>query len=238
MRTVRIAIVEDEASARERIRECLEYVETDSDVRFTISEFSSGIAFLDSYKAEFDIVFMDIQMPGMTGVDCAHTLREKDPSVILIFVTNMAQFAISGYEVDALDFILKPINKYSFAMKVRRALARVNTQSDEANIVIRTRDSSVVVPGRDLYYVDVKDHDVVYHSARGDFRAYGSLRDAENELTGKGFVRISAWALVNLQYVEEIYPEEVIVAGARLRVTRNRKKDFLDAFSLFLGRRS
>ena len=66
----------------------------------------------------FDIVLMDIDMPGMNGMETARALRKVDAAVILIFVTNMAQFAISGYEVDATDFILKPVNKYSFAIKI------------------------------------------------------------------------------------------------------------------------
>lgn len=238
MKNYTIALVEDEASARERIRECLSYVETTADVSFLVHEFPSGILFLDKYVPDYDIVFMDIQMPGMDGMTCARSLREKDPSVILIFITNLAQYAINGYEVDATDFILKPINKFSFSMKIKRALARVTRHSDDANLVIRSRDGSIVLPGKDLYYVDIASHSLVYHTARGPIQAYGTLKEVEKELDGKGFSRVSAWAIVNLRYVEEIYPEDVLVSGEMVHITRNKKKDFLEAFTKYLGRRS
>ncbi|MBP5254045.1 MAG: response regulator transcription factor [Lachnospiraceae bacterium] len=233
-----IAIIEDEQKDRDRIRECLSYLESTSENRFNITEFGSGIPFLDRYRPDYDIVFMDIQLPGMTGMDCARALREKDPSVILIFVTNLAQFAISGYEVDAMDFILKPVNRYSFAMKVSRALARIPRHSDDISLVIRLKEESVVVPQNDIYYIEIDNHDMIYHTSKGDITAYGTLKEREKELSGKGFFRVSAYAIVNLRYVETIYSDDVSVAGNTVHISRNRKKEFLKAFTAFLGRRS
>ena len=115
---LQIAIVEDDPSERERIRECLRLME-DDDISFAVREFETGVSFLDQYQPEYDIVLMDIEMPGIDGLKTARELRRMDGEVILIFVTNMAQFALYGYEVDALDFILKPINRYSFSLKRR-----------------------------------------------------------------------------------------------------------------------
>ena len=235
---IRIAMVEDNETEREKIRECLDYFSKEEQIPFEIDTYPSGLAFIMSEMKGYDIVLMDIDMPGMNGMETARSLRKEDPSVILIFITNLAQYAINGYEVDATDFILKPINKYSFSMKIKRALARVVRHAEDVNLVIRSRDGSIVLPGNDLYYVDIANHSLLYHTARGAIPAYGTLKEVEKELDGKAFVRVSAWAIVNLRYVEEIYPEDVIVAGDLVHITRNKKKDFLEAFTKYLGRRS
>lgn len=121
---IRVAIVEDDAAEREKIQGYLNELSRQEQIQFEIAPYPSGLNFIMGEMKGFDIVLMDIDMPGVNGMETAQALRKVDPTVILIFVTNMAQYAISGYEVDATDFILKPVNKYSFAIKIKRAVAR------------------------------------------------------------------------------------------------------------------
>ena len=97
---IRVAIVEDDREARESLRACLGWIAEKDRQQFRVSEFPSGTAFLGNYEPDYDLVFMDIEMPGMNGMETARALRKMDASVLLIFVTNMAQYAIAGYEVD------------------------------------------------------------------------------------------------------------------------------------------
>ena len=103
---IRIAMVEDSPEERKRIRECLSYMEETENLTFSVTEFPTGNAFLANYHYEYDIVLMDINLPGINGLETARQLRRMDSAVILIFVTNLVQYAVSGYEVDALDFIV------------------------------------------------------------------------------------------------------------------------------------
>lgn len=101
-----VAVVEDDETAVAKLRACLDqYAATHAGVQFDVTVFNEPTSFLDPYKTVWDIVFMDIEMPNMDGMEAAHRLRAVDSEVILIFVTNMAQFAAKGYEVDALDYI-------------------------------------------------------------------------------------------------------------------------------------
>ena len=103
---IKVAIVEDDQDERTRIRECLSYYAGSEGLNFDVAEFSTGNAFIGNYRPQYDIVFMDIEMPGMDGMETAEAMRKMDLSVLLIFVTNMAQYAISGYSVEALDFVV------------------------------------------------------------------------------------------------------------------------------------
>jgi DNA-binding LytR/AlgR family response regulator len=151
----RIAIVDDQESAVVSLETCLEKYGQEHGEVFQVQVFSDGFSFLDSYQPEYDIVFMDIDMPGMNGLKAAHRLREKDELTELIFVTNLAHYAINGYEVRALDFVVKPVQYKKFSYKLERAL-RMLPQKDRAVIMLKTDRGMIAVEQNDIIYVEVR----------------------------------------------------------------------------------
>lgn len=233
---IRAAIVEDDPRERERLRSCLRELEQSEGLRIHVSEFPTGTAFLGSYTPDFDIVFMDIEMPGMNGMETARAVRQTDESVLLIFVTNMAQYAIAGYEVDAMDFILKPVNKYSFALKMKRALARIPRRTDEYISVRHERELRQLAVSS-IQYVDIDGHYVVYHTAEGSCREYGTLKEAYGKLNRTCFAFVNRSCLVNLYHVSAVGKNTATVGGDQLDISRPQKKSFLAAMSDFMGGR-
>lgn len=233
---IEIAIVDDREEERARIRECLDYLTKTEGIEFGITEFSTGMAFIGNYRPEYDIVFMDIEMPGMNGIDTARDLRRLDPGVILIFVTDMAQYAIQGYEVEALDYILKPINKFSFAIKVRRAVARTVKRNDEY-IQIRTEGETYSVRIAAIKYLEVTGHYVIFHTTDGDYTEYTTLKEAYARINREYFVHCSRSYLVNLKHVTSVNRDKVTVGEDELIISRPQKKAFLSALSDFMGGR-
>ena len=116
---LRCAIVEDSPRELEHLKECLARYSAERDIPLETTAFGDAASFLEHYRADYDIVFMDIELPGINGMEAAHRLREIDQQVILIFVTNMAQFAVKGYEVDALDYIIKPAQYGPLSIEVQ-----------------------------------------------------------------------------------------------------------------------
>lgn len=128
---VRVAVVEDDEKAAATLKQYLTRYGEENQISFKIGMYSNAISILEQYSANYDIIFMDIRMPYLNGMDAAHRLRVLDSTVALIFVTSLTQYAVSGYEVDAMDYIIKPVNYYDFALKLSRVLKRIGTDSSQ-----------------------------------------------------------------------------------------------------------
>lgn len=231
---LQIAIVEDEENERIHLKECLNYLSEKEKIPFHISEFSSGLAFLGDYKPIYDIVLMDIEMPGMNGMETARAFRKIDTATILIFVTNMVQYAINGYEVDALSYILKPVSKYDFALKMRKAMARSAKQLDES-IQVKLAKETYRIRLASIKYLEVSGHYVIYHTTDGDFSEYTTLKEAEKKINRIFFVRCNRYLLVNLKYVSAVKDDSVYVGNEELPISRPQKKSFLNELAAFIG---
>lgn len=229
-----VAIVDDEKTERQKIRECLEFIEK-GEKRFFVKEFEIADEFLVKYDPMYDIVFMDIQMGGTNGIDAAKSLRKIDKTVIIIFVTNMAQLAVKGYEVEALDFVVKPIDKLSFALKFKRALGRVYDRPSD-KILIRSEGDIISVSAKSLRYAEVDGHYIVYHTPEGILREYITLSAAEKKLNASGiFVHCNRGQLVNLRYVTAIKKDIVVVDGEELVIARTQRNAFIKAYADYMG---
>ena len=121
---IRLALVEDDTLYRSQLREYIDKYSAASGEKFTVTEFSDGDEIAFGYKAVYDIILMDIEMKFMDGMMAAEEIRKKDTEVIIIFITNSPQYAIKGYAVDALDYVLKPVSYYAFSQRLRRAIER------------------------------------------------------------------------------------------------------------------
>lgn len=230
-----VAIVEDENVSADVIRKHLKRYAEEKSIVFSVDVFKNAILFLNNYKANYDIVFMDIGMPHMDGMEAAAKLREKDSNVILIFVTNMSQFAINGYEVDAMSFIVKPVAYHNFALKIQKAIDRLeNNQKGE--IIIRIQDGVVCIDTASLKYVEVSNHQLIYHTKNADYESYGTLKKIEEQLFDKHFVRCNSCYLVNLKFVTKVSGWTVVVGGDELQISHPKKKTFLNALNKYMGR--
>ena len=121
----KIAIVEDQEETRESLNRFVRQYAQEQGLQVEISLIADGAEIAEHYTPGFDIIFMDVEMPRLDGFGAAEAIRAVDADVVLVFVTNMAQYAIRGYEVDALDYVLKPVNYYQFCTKLSRAIQRV-----------------------------------------------------------------------------------------------------------------
>ena len=232
---MRIAIVEDEDKSAELLYDYIKRFEEEKKVKLETVRFRDGLNFISDYKADFDIVFMDIEMPHLDGMTTAQKLRELDENVCLIFVTNMAQYAIKGYEVDAMDFVVKPVRYFSFSLKLERAL-KTRMRREKMELILPANENMKRLDLSDVTYIEVKNHTLVYHTVSGGtVSARGTMSAEEKRLKEKGFARSSNSYLVNLARVSAVDKNSLTVGGEELPISRTQKTEFMRALADFVG---
>lgn len=232
---MRIAIVDDEQAMRKQLAEYIKKYADEQQLQLDTCSLPSGDALLQSEDRAFDIIIFDIDMPGTSGLDTARKIRETDENVVILFVTNIAQYAINGYEVDAVDYIIKPVGYYDFAMKFQKAVRRAGrTQSNR--IVIDTVNGPVGLSTDSIQYVEVMAHYVIYHTAEQTYRVRGSMKEHEDALRPYHFARCHKSYLINLKHLKSISASDVIVDDLSIPLGRAYKDDLLYDYMKYLHR--
>lgn len=230
---ISVAIVEDQPEDYETLKEFVERYGAERSLSFNIAHFSSGITFIEKYRGDYDIVFMDINMPNQSGLDTAKELRKIDDKVILIFITNLAQFAIKGYSVNAFDFVPKPINYVEFSTLFKRAITK-NDHEKKSEIIIKSNRKIMKMDSSSLIYVEVVNHNLLFHTIDETISAWGSLSNVYNELSKFGFVKVSNSLIVNIRHVKNVNGYEITLDNDKLLyLSRGEKKGFYDVFASF-----
>ncbi|MGT2755451.1 LytR/AlgR family response regulator transcription factor [Streptococcus ovis] len=231
---IRIAIVEDDQQYAETLLDFLERYEKENGQHFQVQRFTDGAEIVANYPEQLDIILMDIEMEQMDGMTAAEKVRLVDKEVVIIFITNMMHYAMKGYAVEALDYVLKPINYFAFSQRIARALERM-TKKRSKQLLISRYGNIKRISTDELLYVEVYNHDIEYHTVDEVIRVRGTLRSLEKELEGLPFFRCNSGCLVNLDYVDEMDSNDVLVRGERIPVSRARRKDFLDRMNHYLN---
>ena len=219
--------MEDEKAVVEQLREYFDRLSGEEGITSALTHYGSAEEFLENGNEHQDIVLMDIMLPGMNGMEAAKAFREKDSGTVLIFVTNMARFAVKGYEVNALDFVVKPVSYQQFKVKLLRAAAAVERDKDVCYTVTQ-KNGLYRFAVRDLCYVEVWGHVLKYHLEHEVIETRGSMSEAEKTLKEHGFIRCHSSYLVNPRHILHIRGYEMEMSdGTTVQISHPKKKTFM-----------
>ena len=231
---IKIAIVEDEVLYADQLQEYLKKYEEEDRETFEISVFQDGDQIVHHYKAEYDVILMDVEMRFMDGMSAAEEIRKMDTEVVIIFITNMPQYAVRGYEVDALDYVLKPITYFAFAQRLNRAIERIKKRTKRV-ISVNIKGSQIRMPIESVYYIESQGHTLIFHGVNGEVEAPGTMKEIQEKLRDEHFFRGNKGYLINLAHVDRVVEGCAVVAGEELVLSRGRRKEFMEALAGFWG---
>ena len=231
---LKIAVVEDQQEVRDELCRFIRKYAAENSLQVEAVPIEDGAVIAAHYEPGWDIIFMDVEMPGLDGFGAAEKIRAVDGDAVLVFVTNMAQYAIRGYEVDALDFVLKPVNYYQFSTKLARALQRVQRRKG-GQIALQTAGGVQLLNTEDIYWLETRDRMLHYHTSTGVWSVRSSLQNAEKQLAPYHFAKCNQCYLVNLRYVRAVQNDMVQVGEDRLEISRRQRAAFLAAVAAYVG---
>ena len=230
---LRIAIVDDSPDDSAALHALVADYFKSNDQTCMIHIYNAPLDFIRSTD-HHDIVFMDIRMDKLDGLEVARIMRKINTESVLIFVTHMAQLAIKGYEVDALDFIVKPADQHAINYVLTKAMTRMESISNTV-FALKTASDIISLSSNDITYVEVFDHNLAYHTTKGVYEVRGRLSDVIKKLDAKRFVMCNRSFVVNLRYVSSACSEYLVVDGKKIFVSKSHAKEIMKHFSSFLG---
>lgn len=232
---LRVAIVEDNDQESLLLLSYFNRYSKEKGLDIEHRRFNNALLFLQQYRGDYDIIFMDIDMPMLNGMDAARRLREIDPKVVLIFVTALARFAVNGYEVNAFDFVIKPVQYNFFITKLERALKELST-GKRTSMLIKSGEMTVRVYADEIMYVDIHNHVLSFHTQRETIETRGTMKDVVEALNESSFAMCNKSCVVNIMYLQMIDGDDVVLTnGERLPIGRPRKTAFMQQIADYYG---
>ena len=230
---IKIAVVEDEIQVQQKMCSFVAKFCKHVAVEFLVDCFGDGNEFLTAYRNDYDVVFMDIQLGDTNGFETAKRLRQINGDVIIIFVTNLSQFALKGYEVSALDFLVKPVSYEVFALKMQRVVDKLKLEKDV--VAINFAGGVMNLPLATVKYIETEGHAVVFHTVDGIYKTYASLKTIEKQISSPTFFKCNSCYLINLKYVRGINGFDLYIGDETLQISRARKSEFIEVLNKYLG---
>ena len=226
-----IAVCDDEAIIREQITQFVKKSVPDS----RIETYATGEELLAADK-NFDLVFLDIQMEGISGMEAARALRAKREDTILIFVTGSKEYVLDAFDVSAFHYLLKPLIKEKLDEVLKRALLEVNRRKMQEKrwLLIRTRNQSYNLDQSSIFYLESRGKKVEIHTAGETIEAYASISKLEEQL-GSGFYRCHRGYLVNLKYISEYRTDRIRLRnGEEVYLAKEKYQSFVKTYMRYL----
>lgn len=211
---MKIAICEDRKEEAKWLCDTVRQWSLEKQIAAEITSYADAASF--SFALEdtlFDALFLDIKMPGEDGVTLAKRLRKEAYDMPIVFVTGEKEYIMEGYEVEAVNYLLKPVEKE----KVYQCLNRIyeKKQEPEPFILLQTDKTTVKLLQRDIYTVEVFGHKLVYTTVRGTFERLFSMKEAKQELSADWFVTCHRGVLINLLHVDFIGKNSLTLSDKR-----------------------
>lgn len=231
---LRIAICDDEADARDALRFQLEktLIEKTEEIVYEFSAGSHAASWLKKHPGEVDLLFLDIEMKDLNGMETARQIRKFDEHIMIVFLTGYAEFVFDGYSVGALDYIIKPATAQKLMELLHRIRVKMEQEKDK-HFSFKNPDGTWRLPVKDILFFYSDRRKVTLVTKQNEYSFYAKLDEIEAQMNGQ-FVRIHQRYLINPDQVDNLSGDSVTVGGRKLPCSRNHREDAMKKIARFM----
>lgn len=233
-----IAICEDNIEELNIINEYIEQWSKNNNIKVKIDKYQSSESFLFEWTDynKYDIVFFDIKMKKVSGIELSNLVREKNKVVDIVFVTGMIEYALHGYKVSAMQYLLKPIKQDDIYSCLNKVLERIDSTDESSKfMIIKTPKKSMKLNYDEIYYFEMFSPNIVIHTIKEEIALRKKISEIEKELKSSSFIRCHRSYIVNLKYVKSISKKTIILENeVNIPLSRNKYKEVNDYFINYL----
>lgn len=224
----KIAICDDEPFFLDRLEKMLAVYEKKTNENFIIKRYTKPLQLMDSLIEDFQVFFLDMEMPNMNGFELAHVIRKTDEKAAIIFVTSHREYMNGCFEYQAANYIIKPVTQAQIDCEMNRIIRKIKTDN-HIYVAIKNKNGFMKLFVSDIQYIETRDRNVVFHCSSGkEVIGRFKIQDLEVRLAPFSFIRCHNGIIVNADYIESIYDLTIVLLdGTKIYTTKSRKKDII-----------
>jgi DNA-binding LytR/AlgR family response regulator len=232
---ITVVICDDEQPFVNKMKDYLKRYSLETEQEIRTREFADGQALINAYHTDFRIIFMDIKMPKLDGIETAKKIRAMDSNVIIIFITSLIKHVFAGYNVNAANYLIKPLDYRRFRLEMDKAVARAATIK-EGYISVKNDDGFFKIYLTSLKYIETYERKTMIHTTKDNIISYKKMQEHEKDLVDYPFVRCHNSYIVNLEYIDKIVGYEItLMSGETIPISKQKKKELLQCLAEYLG---
>lgn len=232
---IRVVVCDDAKIVTDTMEKILLQYSEEIFEEIRIFKYHSGDELINNYIDNYDIIFLDIKMPGLSGIDVAEKIRERDNKVTLIFLTSLLNKALDGYNVGALNYIIKPISYKRLKIELDRWRSEIRDKN-KPFITVKNDKGKYKIFLESISYIETYNRNLLIHTEKDNIVCYRKLRDMESGLIKYNFSRCHSSYLINLLYVERIEKFEMeLITGDKIPISQLKKKQFMKDLASYWG---
>ncbi len=232
---IHIAICDDEQSFVSNLKQLLDQYAEETGEEIKVTAYYDGSELIEKYDPSLDLVFLDIQMNRMDGLSTAKRLRQMDTRVAIIFLTTLTQYGLEGYKYQATNYIIKPMKYVRLKAEMDKWIKHHRQEDSPAMMVINDTGKYKVFL-KTLRFVETFNRNLLLHTEEEKIICYKSMKEMEQELCHRGFVRCHTSYLVNLFYVKGVKGLNLeLITGENIPISQPRRKEFMARLADYWG---
>ena len=225
---IHIAICDDERDFVAHLKGLLQQYAAETGEEIKITPYYDGMELVERYDTTIDLIFLDIQMRLLNGLRTAEHIRRMDEGVGIIFLTTLTQYGLEGYKYQAVNYIIKPMKYVRLKAEMDQWLKK-RRKEDSSALAVANDTGKYKVFLKSLRYVETFNRNLLLHTGQEHIICYKSMKEMEQKLQNKGFVRCHTSYIVNLSYIKGVKKLEIeLITGEKIPISQPRRKEFME----------